>query len=939
MRMFKVPFWVVISFAVAWQTVVAPVFGQAPSNMAVRVSAEIQVSPPSITLTWPADSSAVRYEVYRKLKEETVWSGPVTLEGSEISSYLDNNVVLGGAYEYKIRKWTDQALGGEGYIYAGIQVPLVESRGKVILIVENSFTASLSSELARLQRDLVGDGWIVLRHDVPRMAVDPGDTSPTVWAARSNELASVKALIRSDYVADSNNVKAVFIIGHVPVPYSGDIDPDYHTDHQGAWPADGFYGEMDGNWTDTTVNRTTASDPRNRNVPGDGKFDRISWPPNASGLFNVELQVGRVDMAELPAFSESEEALLRQYLNKDHRFRNGSLTVERRGLIDDNLGNYGGEAPAQNGWQNFAPFFGATNTFEGDWNTTESYLWGYGCGAGTFTSCSGVTTTSQLAAGDPPVVFAMLFGSYFGDWDSENNLMRASLATPTYTLTCVWSARPGWHFHHMALGETIGYSTLLVQNNDGLLYSANGMQRMVHVALMGDPTLRMHIVAPASNLVVTANGTGGADLRWNASPDTVLGYHVYHAATADGPFTRLNSSLINDTNYTDSSGSSGVYMVRAVKLEVSGSGSYYNASEGIFQSLSTTPVLTVTAQNTNKVYGAPLPELTAVYSGFVNGDATNDLDTQAVLSTTATDSSPVGDYPITVSGATSTKYDIHFVEGTLSILPATTTGNLTSSANPALPGAPVTFTLSLAAVAPGAGTPTGSVQFKIDGVVAGSPVALSGGEAQYLTSALAAGTHTVVAEYAGDGNFIGATNTLAPAQVINTPPVAAPDEIWRSPSNGVQVAITYLLSNDTDADGNPLTFASVSPTSDNGGTVVSNANWILYTPPTGFTNTDSFHYSISDGIASPVLGTVTVGVLVDNGPSQNLTILDLGNGSYRILADGIPGRTYRFQWADNVENPAWQTLGSVTADAFGVLEYVDTPPTGTGTRYYRTIEP
>ena len=59
----------------------------------------------------------------------------------------------------------------------------------------------------------------------------------------------------------------------------------------------------------------------------------------------------------------------------------------------------------------------------------------------------------------------MFFGSYFGDWDSPNNFLRAPLATPTYTLTSAWAGRPYWMFHHMALGETIGFSTRLTQNN------------------------------------------------------------------------------------------------------------------------------------------------------------------------------------------------------------------------------------------------------------------------------------------------------------------------------------------------------------------------------------------------------------------------------------------------------------------------------------------
>ena len=143
---------------------------------------------------------------------------------------------------------------GQGYIYAGIQAPLVESRGKVVLLVDNTFTSSLSNELARLQQDLVGDGWTVLRHDVPRMAVDPANTNSSVWAARSNELASVKALIKADYNADPANVKAVFLVRPRARALFRRLAPDDHSDHTGAWPADAYYGDMDGTWTDSSLN-------------------------------------------------------------------------------------------------------------------------------------------------------------------------------------------------------------------------------------------------------------------------------------------------------------------------------------------------------------------------------------------------------------------------------------------------------------------------------------------------------------------------------------------------------------------------------------------------------------------------------------------------------------------------------------------------------------
>jgi len=92
--------------------------------------------------------------------------------------------------------------------------------------------------------------------------------------------------------------------------------------------------------------------------------------------------------------------------------------------------------------------------------------------------------------------------------------------------------------------------------------------------------------------------------------------------------------------------------------------------------LSVTPVaLVITASNQNKVYGAVLPQLTASYSGLVNGDTSASLTTQPTLSTTATASSHVSGnpYSITASGAADTDYTISYVSGTLTVTPAALT--------------------------------------------------------------------------------------------------------------------------------------------------------------------------------------------------------------------------------------------------------------------------
>lgn len=68
----------------------------------------------------------------------------------------------------------------------------------------------------------------------------------------------------------------------------------------------------------------------------------------------------------------------------------------------------------------------------------------------------------------------------------------------------------------------------------------------------------------------------------------------------------------------------------------------------------------------------PLPALTATYAGFVYNETTSVLLTPAVLSTTATATSPVGTYPITVNGATAANYMISFADGVMTIQPKQT---------------------------------------------------------------------------------------------------------------------------------------------------------------------------------------------------------------------------------------------------------------------------
>ncbi|MEM9819482.1 MAG: T9SS type A sorting domain-containing protein [Bacteroidota bacterium] len=450
-----------------------------------------------------------------------------------------------------------------GFIYAGIEAKPIEFRGTILLLVEETINSNLSTELDRLRMDLIGEGWKVIRRT----------------AQKEEAVTEVRSRIQQVY-AEHPELSTLFIIGHVPVPYSGDIYPDTHSEnHQGAWSADTYYGELNGIWTDEVADITTAFFERNHNIPGDGRFDQDSIPSR------MELEVGRVDFFDMPAFDLNELELTRQYLNKDHLFRTGAIVVERRALIDDNFGN-AFAAPAASGWRNFAPMFGSDQIVAADYFDTmadHSYLWSYGCGSGSHLSAAGVGTTDDFAADSLLTVFTMLFGSQFGDWDNENNFLKAPLASGL-TLSNCWAGNPPWTFHQMALGQHLGYCAIRTQNSENEVYLPG--PQLVHSALMGDPSLTMHIVQRPTNFQVISTGST-VELSWDVAIDeNILGYYLYRSADLDGDFERIHEAPIEETTYIDLPPTDGqyYYALRTLKLEQSASGSYQNLSTGVIDS-------------------------------------------------------------------------------------------------------------------------------------------------------------------------------------------------------------------------------------------------------------------------------------------------------------------------------------------------------------------
>jgi hypothetical protein len=114
------------------------------------------------------------------------------------------------------------------------------------------------------------------------------------------------------------------------------------------------------------------------------------------------------------------------------------------------------------------------------------------------------------------------------------------------------------------------------------------------------------------------------------------------------------------------------------------------------------------------------------------------------------------------------------------------------------------------------------------------------------------------------------TVTVGP---VNDPPVANDDEAY---TDGTTPVTIDVLANDTDLDNDALTVSAVD---DSGslGSVANNGNDVTYTPPEGFTGSDTFTYTVSDGNGGTDVGTVTVYELFECG--ETLTVSEGGTSA------------------------------------------------------------
>jgi hypothetical protein len=188
--------------------------------------------------------------------------------------------------------------------------------------------------------------------------------------------------------------------------------------------------------------------------------------------------------------------------------------------------------------------------------------------------------------------------------------------------------------------------------------------------------------------------------------------------------------------------------------------------------------------------GAPIGTVTFHDGNAVLGTAPVNADGQAKLTVAL----GVGAHTLTASFVGAGGFTNSVSPATAVTVIRATTGNaLGTSLNPAVTGQTVTFTAAVFPVAPGGGTPAGTVTFKDGLTVLGTVAIGSTGVAKLTTRFAVAGGHVITAVYSGDPNFAGSTQTIT-------------EQVKASTTR--KVTTVLLASANPVAAGQPITFTA-----------------------------------------------------------------------------------------------------------------------------------
>ena len=302
--------------------------------------------------------------------------------------------------------------------------------------------------------------------------------------------------------ATTHNITGILLVGDIPYAR---YEMEYEN-YTYIFPCDLYYMDLDGNWTDSDGNEI---------------YDMHT---NETGNLEPEIWVGRLWASTMTG---DEEDLLINYFDKNHRFRNGELTLPRRSLayIDDDFVDsnadeinsslrmiYGNETTLVTDPQTTT----ATH-YKNTLNDTLGYEWLHLVSHGGDDShCFKIgpmqwtyVFSSEIRFIDPHAFFYNIMACRTADYSQTDYIGGSYIFADTYGLLAVSSTKPGQmtscndFYGPIAEGRCIGQAFKEWFEKHGEL------DRFFYYGLtiLGDPTLRTPRICDVAVTDVTPSKT------------------------------------------------------------------------------------------------------------------------------------------------------------------------------------------------------------------------------------------------------------------------------------------------------------------------------------------------------------------------------------------------------------------------------------------------
>ena len=194
-------------------------------------------------------------------------------------------------------------------------------------------------------------------------------------------------------------------------------------------------------------------------------------------------------------------------------------------------------------------------------------------------------------------------------------------------------------------GNLVTNTWLVVMDYENTEFDNSDFQDNVYLV----SNMRPATQAPAPTDVQASSSGGSATLQWAPVSDaSFIGYNVSRVSSISGPYTKLNSSPIGQTSFTDSNPGSGTWFYRVTAIDSAGESQGSNASAVVGQvqvqhdvltsiDINATPAGSTTVITSGKDYnvtagGADIGGSAADGFRFLYEQITGDFDAQAQVS-------------------------------------------------------------------------------------------------------------------------------------------------------------------------------------------------------------------------------------------------------------------------------------------------------------------